>query len=275
MTAQPTTASAPVPAAPLVEQDGPLLTIAVSTAAAGNSLADDAMIEGAAALHEVARGERAVGAVLLVGTGNNFCAGGNVKAFAAAEHRPTYLREIADNFHAFVNALHEANRPVVAAVKGWAAGAGMSTMLHADVAIGGTSTRLRPAYRGIGLSPDGGLTWTLPRIVGPARARHIILTDQVIAAEQALAWGLLSEVVADDEVESRARAVAAELAAGPWQSDNNTRALLADSATRSLADHLAAEARSISALSASPEGIEGVDAFVAKRAPDFAAARTR
>ncbi|NDZ93822.1 enoyl-CoA hydratase/isomerase family protein [Streptomyces sp. SID6673] len=269
MTAEPMTEAAES----LVTQDGSVLTIAVSTPAAGNSLADDAMLAGAAALREVARGEREVGAVLLVGTGNNFCAGGNVKAFASADQRPAYLREIADNFHAFVGALYEANRPVVAAVKGWAAGAGMSIVLHADVAVGGASTRMRPAYRGIGLSPDGGMTWTLPRIVGPARARHLILTDQVIDAEQALAWGLLSDVVDDAEVESSARAAADKIAAGPWQSDASTRELLWRSANTSLTEHLSAEARSISTLSGSVEGIEGVDAFVAKRKPDFAAAR--
>ncbi|MGC4960145.1 enoyl-CoA hydratase/isomerase family protein [Gordonia sp. DT218] len=270
MTAQPASA----PTAPPVHQDGSVLTIAVSTPAAGTSLADDALALGTPALHEVARGEREVGAILLVGTGANFCAGGNVRAFASAEHRPTYLRGLADNFHAFVNALYAANRPVVAAVKGWAAGAGMSLALHADVAIGGSATRLRPAYRGIGLSPDGGLTWTLPRIVGPARARHIILTDQVIDADQALSWGLLSDVVADDEVESAARAAAEKIAAGPWQANAAARALLTQSATRSLGDQLYAEAESISGLSGSPEGIEGVDAFVGKRSPDFGAART-
>lgn len=269
MTAQPSSA----PAVPLVTQDGPLLTIAVSTPAAGTSLADDALIEGAAALKEVARGEREVGAVLLVGTGANFCAGGNVRAFAAADHRPTYLRGLAEDFHDFVNALYAADRPVVAAVKGWAAGAGMSIVLHADVAIGGSSTRLRPAYRGIGLSPDGGMTWTLPRVVGPARARQIILTDQVIDAEQALAWGLLSEVVADNDVDSAARTAAEQIAAGPRRAAAATRALITSSATDSLAEHLAAEAHSISTLSGTPEGIEGVDAFIAKRSPDFAAAR--
>ncbi|GAB92430.1 enoyl-CoA hydratase/isomerase family protein [Gordonia rhizosphera] len=270
MTAQPATE----PTTPFVSEDDGVLTVTVSTPAGGNSLADDAVIEAAAALREVARGERRIGAILLVSTGANFCAGGNVRAFESAEHRPTYLRGLADDFHDFVNALHEANKPVVAAVKGWAAGAGMSLVLHADIAIGGSSTQMRPAYRGIGLSPDGGLTWTLPRAVGQARARHIILTNQVIGAEQALDWGILSELVADDEVDSAARAAAQKIASGPWAADAATRALLAQSPTTSLAEHLIAEARSISQLSASPEGIEGVDAFVGKRKPDFGAARS-
>ena len=257
----------------LVHERNGVLTLAVSTAGAGNSLDDAALAAGTQALREVARGQRDVGAVLLVGLGKNFCAGGNVRAFACADDRPTYLREIADNFHQLVGALYEANRPVVVAAKGWAAGAGMSLVLHADVAVGGPSTRLRPAYRGIGLTPDGGLTWTLPRAVGAARARQIILTDRVISADEAQQWGLLSEIVADDEVESAARTAAEAIASGPRDSDAMTKHLLAVSADTTLVEHLALEARSISERSGLPEGIEGVDAFVGKRAPDFTRGR--
>ena len=257
-----------------VSQTGAVLTITVSDPAAGNSLDDRAMIQGAAALNEVARGDREVGAIVLVG-GKNFCAGGNVRAFAAAPDRPTYLREIADAFHAFVVALANADRPVVAAVNGWAAGAGMSIVLHADIAIGGTSTRLRPAYSGIGLSPDGGMTWTLPRVVGAARAREIILTDRPLDANQALELGILSRIVDDSAVTDEAQAVAEKLAAGPRAALTATRRLLTASAGTSLPEQLVAEAASISTLGGVPEGIEGVDAFVGKRVPDFDAARTR
>lgn len=256
-----------------VSLDGEVLTIAVSSAAAGTSLDDAALIEAAGILRAVARGDREVGVILLVGTGANFCAGGNVRAFAAADDRPEFLRKLADDFHDFVNALYEANRPVVAAVKGWAAGAGMSIVLHADIAIAGSGTKLRPAYRGIGLSPDGGMTWTLPRIVGSARARQIILTDQVIDADEALDLGLVSQVVADDEVDAVAREVAATLAAGPRGAAIATRELLTRASTDSLAEHLAAEGASISRLSGTAEGIEGIDAFVGKRPADFPSAR--
>ncbi|WP_174518987.1 enoyl-CoA hydratase/isomerase family protein [Gordonia desulfuricans] len=267
-----TNSSTPSPTSP-VSISGEVLTIAVSSAAAGTSLDDVALVEGARVLNEVARGEHNVGAIVLTGSGPNFCAGGNVRAFAGAEHRPTYLREIADTFHTFVNALVGADRPVVAAVKGWAAGAGMSLVLHADVAIGGAGTNLRPAYGGIGLTPDGGMTWTLPRIVGVARARDIILTNRVVSADDALAMGILSRLVDDAEVESQAQAVAAQLAAGPRAAFVATRRLLTDSAQRSLPEQLLAEAASISTRSGEPEGAEGVDAFIGKRAPDFAAAR--
>ena len=254
------------------EADG-VLTIAISAAGAGNSLDDAGIAAGTQALREVARGRRDVGAVLLVGAGKNFCAGGNVRAFAAADDRPTYLRQIADNFHAFVTALYEAEIPVVAAAKGWSAGAGMSLVLHADVAIGGTSSKLRPAYRGIGLTPDGGLTWTLPRAVGAARARQIILTDRVLSADDALNWGIFSEIVADEDVETVARATAERIAAGPRSADSGTKHLLSVSSENSLLEQLALEGRSISERSGLAEGIEGVDAFVGKRAPEFGKTR--
>lgn len=253
----------------LVSQTGRVLTIAISTAENGTSLNRQGTTEGARALQQVARGERDAAVVVLVGRGANFCAGGNVRSFAAADDRAVFLRDLADNFHAFINALHESRLPVVAAVKGWAAGAGMSIVTHATIAVGGTSTQMRPAYAGIGLSPDGGLTWTLPRTVGAARARHIILTNKVIAADEALSIGLLSEIVDDADVEARAQEVAAQLAAGPAAALAATTALIQAGATRSLPEQLIAEGASISTLAARPEGIEGVNAFVEKRQAVF------
>ncbi|MFW0791883.1 enoyl-CoA hydratase/isomerase family protein [Gordonia sp. CPCC 205333] len=252
-----------------VSQAGRVLTIAISTADNGTSLNRQGLTDGAAALRQVARGERDAAAVVLVGRGANFCAGGNVRAFAAADDRAVFLRDLADNFHAFINALHESRLPVVAAVKGWAAGAGMSVVTHATIAIGGASTKMRPAYSGIGLSPDGGMTWMLPRIVGAARARHIILTNKIVGADEGLTIGLLSEIVDDDAVETRAQQVAAELAAGPAAALAATTELLHSGSTRSLPEQLIAEGASISALSSRPEGIEGVDAFVEKRPARF------
>ncbi|WP_040517416.1 enoyl-CoA hydratase/isomerase family protein [Gordonia neofelifaecis] len=255
-----------------VDDDG-VLNLTVSTSDAGTALDHDLVLEGREALRAVTRGKLDAGAVLLRGAGKNFCAGGNVAAFAAADDRGDYLRGLADDLHSTIEFLYESELPVVAAVKGWAAGAGMSLVLHADIAIGGTATKLRPAYPGIGLSPDGGMSWLLPRAVGAARARHIIMTDQILAADRALELGILSELVDDDAVEQAAHATAVKLASGPRGSYTAIRRLLHRSATSTLADQLTAEAASISALSTTPEGVEGVDAFLAKRAPDYRGVR--
>lgn len=246
-----------------------VLKIIVATDAAGTSLDGTAMTEGAEALRAVNAGDLSAGCILLAGSGANFCAGGNVRAFADAPERGTYVRDVADTFHRFVLELAAADIPVVAGVQGWAAGAGMSLVCHADVAIGGRATKLRPAYPGIGFTPDGGLTWTLPRIVGAARARDILLNDSIINGEEAVRLGILSRLVGDEIVASEAERLARTFAAGPTTSFQGAKALLAASESRTLAEQLEAEATSISAAADSPTGREGVDAFVEKRRPDF------
>jgi 2-(1,2-epoxy-1,2-dihydrophenyl)acetyl-CoA isomerase len=210
-----------------------------------------------------------VGAVLLVGDGPNFCTGGNVRAFAAAEDRYAYIHGLASHFHEFLTALVECPVPVVAAVPGWAAGAGMSIVCASDLAVAGHSTRLRPAYPGIGFSPDGGMTWTLPRVVGAGRARHLLLTDQVLDAEAAQALGIVTTVVDDADVPAEAEQTAYRLAQGPTAALGRIKRLLAASSTATLAEQLAAEAESIATCAAGPEGNEGLSAFLEKRAPRF------
>lgn len=246
-----------------------VLQITVATADAGTSLSSDAMVDGARALHALNAGDLAAGSILLIGSGPNFCAGGNVRAFASASDRGEYVRGVADEFHRFVLELAAAEIPIVAGVHGWAAGAGMSLVCHADVAIGGRATKLRPAYPGIGFTPDGGLSWTLPRIVGPARARDILLSDSILNGEEAVRLGILSRLVGDDIIAAEAQRLARTFAAGPTQAFKGTKALLFASETRTLAEQLEAEASSISAAANGPTGREGVDAFVEKRRPDF------
>jgi 2-(1,2-epoxy-1,2-dihydrophenyl)acetyl-CoA isomerase len=213
--------------------------------------------------------DESVGAVLLVGDGPNFCTGGNVRAFAAAEDRYAYIHGLASHFHEFLTALVACPVPVVAAVPGWAAGAGMSIVCACDLAVAGRSTRLRPAYPGIGFSPDGGMTWTLPRVVGAGRARHILLTDQVLDVEAAQDLGIVTTVVDDADVAAEAEQTAYRLAQGPTAALGRIKRLLAASSTATLAEQLAAEAEAIAASAAGPEGTEGLTAFLEKRAPRF------
>jgi 2-(1,2-epoxy-1,2-dihydrophenyl)acetyl-CoA isomerase len=251
-----------------------VLHVRVSAPTPGNPLDPDALLAATATLADVCSGSVEAGAVLLHGAGSNFCAGGDVRSFAAAPDRPVFIRSVADAFHAFLRGLHAAEVPVVAAVRGWAAGAGLSIVCHADIAVGGPGTNLRPAYPGIGLSPDGGMSWALPRIIGRARAHRVILTDAVIGAQDALDWGLLSEIAAaDDEVLPYATAIASALAAGPRPALRAARRLLAAGAESGLDDHLDAEADTIAHLAGTRVGVEGVDAFVEKRRPDWSTGR--
>lgn len=249
-----------------VEQDGRVLRATIARGRHG-TLDGAALPEVEAALRGL--DPASVGAVLLVSDGESFCTGGDVRAFASAPDRGAYVRGLAEAFHGALTAVVGCAVPVVAAVTGWAAGAGMSVVCAADLAVGGRGTRLRPAYPGIGFSPDGGMSWTLPRIVGAGRAREILLTDRVVDAAEAHALGLLATVVDDGEVRAEAEAVAHRLAQGPTRALGRIKRLLAASPDAALAEHLAAEAAAITESAAGPEGAEGLAAFTEKRPPRF------
>lgn len=253
-----------------VRLEGDVLRIAIATDANGTSLNFDGVAQGTAALRALSAGTIAARSVLLVGEGANFCAGGNVRAFANAEDRGAFVGGLAGTLHDFVRELDATEVPVVAAVHGWATGAGMSLVCAVDIAIGGPATKLRPAYPSIGYTPDGGMSWSLPRIVGIAKARELLLTDAVISGEEAVRLGVLSRLVGDDEVKDEALRVARTLAAGPTSSYVGIKKLLARSGQATLSEQLDAETASIAVAAESPAGREGVNAFVEKRRADFA-----
>src|ERR1700730_11506898 len=157
-----------------------------------------------------------VRAVLLTGQGKNFCFGGDLKSMVASGSEVrTYLSELTTNLHAGMALLARLDAPVIAAGNGTAAGAGLGLVLAADLAIAARSAKFAPAYTGVGLTPDAGCTFLLPRAIGYKRAMEMFLTNRVLDAEQALAWGLVNQVVDDDTLLSAAEALATRIAAGP------------------------------------------------------------
>jgi 2-(1,2-epoxy-1,2-dihydrophenyl)acetyl-CoA isomerase len=250
-----------------VERRGRVLRCVISTAENGCSLHPEAVAAAGAAIADPGPD---VGAILLAGDGKNFCTGGNVGRFHAQQQADGPVRLLAGVLHEFLRTVLDSPLPVVAGVQGWAAGAGMSLVCALDVPIAGESTRLRAAYPGIGFSPDGGMTWLLPRLVGLGRARHLILGNVVLDAAEALAAGLVARVVPDGEVAAVAEETAAAFADGPTIAYGRIKALLRASAAGStLDDQLAAEAESITASADGPEGREGVAAFIERRPPRF------
>lgn len=235
----------------------------------GNSLSIAALERAAELLESGASGTKGVRAVLLTGSESAFCNGGDVTAFASAPDPSAYIGDLATRFHQFIRVVTSTPIPVVAAVRGWAAGAGMSIACAADVIVGGPSTAFLPAYPGIGLSPDGGMTWTLPRVVGFARARDMLLTNQPIRGQAAYDHGLLTRFVDDDQVLSTAESIACGLASGPGSAHAAIKRLLWQAQRAELSPHLDAEAESIAHLAGSAEGREGVAAFVERRRPKF------
>jgi 2-(1,2-epoxy-1,2-dihydrophenyl)acetyl-CoA isomerase len=214
-------------------------------------------------------GRADVRAVLLRAEGRMFCVGGDVGYFASQEDRGAALRALAGDLHDGQRALLALEVPIVAAVQGAAAGAGMSLACAADVVVASEAASFTAAYTAIGLSPDGGQSWTLPRLVGARRAADLILRNRRVRADEALAIGLVTEVVPAAELEDRARAAAAELAAGATGALAAARRLLLDGATRSFDEHLDAERDAIAGRGATPEADEGVAAFAERRAADF------
>lgn len=207
--------------------------------------------------------------VVLSAGGAAFCVGGDIRYFASATDPGDAMRALVGEFHAALRDLAALDAPVVARVQGVAAGGGLSLACAADLAVAASSARFTAAYTRIGLSPDGGLSWWLPRIVGHRTAAELLLTNRSVDAAEALRMGLVSEVVDDDALDRRVEALAAALAGGPAPAQAAIKRLLESSSTSSHEEQLEREAERIAVLAASPSGREGVAAFVEKRAPDF------
>ncbi|WP_405622756.1 enoyl-CoA hydratase/isomerase family protein [Streptomyces sp. NBC_00076] len=206
------------------------------------------------------------GAVLLRAAGGNFCVGGDLRAFTGlgADTGP-YVQAVADAAHQAVQALHELPVPVVSAVRGAAAGGGIGLALAGDIVVAARSARFRLAYTAIGLTPDCGASWILQHLLGPRRAADLILTNRVLTGEDAERWGLVSRVVADDELDETAYRTAADLAAGSGTALRAAKELLRAAGEASLAKHLAEEARSIATLAGGAEAQAAMTSFLAAR----------
>ncbi|QKZ16051.1 enoyl-CoA hydratase/isomerase family protein [Streptomyces chartreusis] len=167
-----------------------------------------------------------VRAVVVLGEGRRFCAGGDVAAMAAAPDRSAYVGELAATLDEVFQRLARLSKPVVAGVRGAVAGAGVALMLSCDVIVSAASTKFLLAYADVGLTPDCGVSYLLPRAIGQQRALELALTGRVLTAEEGREWGLVTEVVDDVSVEARTVLLGERLAAGPAHALGETRRLL-------------------------------------------------
>jgi len=213
--------------------------------------------------------DAAVRAVVLTGAGKHFCFGGDLQGMAAqGEQVGGYLNELTTHIHAAISCFTRMNAPVIAAVNGTAAGGGVGLVCAADLAVAGRGSKFRLAYTGVGLAPDCATSYLLPRIVGRRRALELFLTNRLLTADEALAWGLVNEVVDDASVLAQAQALARRFASGPTGSFGAVKRLM-DLSDPGLEGQMANEGRAIASMSRHPDGVEGVRAFLEKRPPKF------
>jgi len=212
-----------------------------------------------------------VRAVLLTGAGARFCGGGDVKSFLAhgVQALDETLQAIIGALHRAITRLARLDAPVVGAVQGSVAGAGLGLMMSCDIVLSGASTKFVVAYTGIGVTPDGSSSWYLPRHIGTARALELTLTNRVLSADEACAWGLIARVVPDETLFDEAQQLAVQLAAGPTRAFAGARQLIRDALARPLEEHLDAEAEQMRRMSHTADALEGITAFVDKRPPTF------
>lgn len=222
----------------LRERIGTVLQVTLNRPDAMNSFNAELHRELSDAWHEA--GDAQVRAVVLTGNGRGFCAGADLHAPAPTENLGSHSLQHTFNAHTLVMAALD--KPVIAAVNGAAAGAGLSLACAADIRLASSNAKFVPAFVDIGLVPDAGGSWFITRLLGYARAFAWLASNQRLSAEEALAWGLVSEVVPAEALLERALQLAEQLAAKPGSAIGLTKRLLAQASRNSLAEQLEAEA---------------------------------
>jgi 2-(1,2-epoxy-1,2-dihydrophenyl)acetyl-CoA isomerase len=245
-------------------------TLRLNRANHGNAINPDMASDLAEAATQIAENAH-VRAVLIAANGPNFTVGGDLTVFAGTgrEQLPNQLRRMIDSFHLAIERLTSIDAPIVAAVRGGAAGGGLGLLYAADIAVAADDARFAIGYGALGLTADGGNTWFLPRMVGMWRAQELFLLNRRLTAQEALEFGLVSRLAPSDAVETEAAALAAKLAAGPTRAYGAVRRMLRQSFETGLSDQLDAEKESLVAASGTSDAQEGIAAFVAKRRPQF------
>lgn len=215
--------------------------------------------------------DKGVRAAVLTGAGDQaFCAGGDVSEFSKRlDDIELLVKEMTTYLHAAVSRFAWMRAPLIGAVNGVAAGAGLSAVAFCDLVIAAENATFTSAYTQIGLTPDGSSTYFLNRLLGPRRAMELYLTNRVLSAQEALDWGLVNKVVSAERLTEEAGALAASLAQGPTRAHGGVKQLLQSAATESLETQMERETRFIAEMGASADGQEGICAFIEKRKATF------
>ena len=257
----------------ILARDGAIATITLNRPKALNAL-DQTMTIELSAVTSLVEADADIRCVIVQGAGDHFMAGGDIKHFHRDLEQPPEQRKLGfermiAEVHATIMRLRRMPRPVIASVRGAAAGFGFSLMSACDLVIAADNSYFTLAYCHIGTSPDGGSTYALPRVVGTKQAMEIALLGDRFDARRALELGIVNRVVPLADLEMETRKLAVRLAQGPTAVYGRTKRLINESLNRSLTEQLQAEQDNFAASAASPDFAEGVRAFVDKRKPNF------
>ena len=250
-------------------RDDALVTLTMNRPDVMNAL-NDGLIDALTEAFERLSGDGEVGAILLTGAGRAFCAGGDIKDMAGKGDRTFEQRaeQIRHKQRAAL-AMHRCSKPIVAAVNGAAMGAGLGIALVADFRIVAKSSKLGTSFAAVGFSGDFGISWTLPRLVGPAKARELMMLNPRLTAEEAEQLGLVTHLVDDDRLMTEASGFARSLSVGPRLAWGYIKRNLNAAESASLAELLDTEAQHLARCGMTEDHVEARAAFMEKRAPRF------
>ena len=257
----------------LLHRDGVVATLTLNRPEVLNTL-DFAMVDALVARTAEVAADDSLRVVVLRGAGKHFMAGGDLRTFAGElAHSPAKrqadFQRMVERVHVAVEHLHRMPHPVVGCVHGAVAGIGLSFMNACDLVVAADNAYFTSAYRHIALTPDGGGSWTLPRIVGLRKAMEILLLSERFDAAEALRLGLVNRVVAAEMLDAEVDTIVRALAAAPVLATRNAKRLVRDSPSRSLSEQLQAEAVSFGQCTATADFAEGITAFIEKRPARF------
>lgn len=242
---------------------GGVASITLNRPALGNAMSLEMMESLLAAIRD-AEAHPDCHVVVVRGAGRVFCGGGDLNGLAQAADDPELKQRMVDALQNAMYAFSASRLVVIAAVGGAAAGAGLGLVLNCDIVLASTRASFHGAYLGIGLTPDAGVSYLLPAAIGSKRASTMVLTGAPVGAADALAWGLVSEVVEPEQLDARADELAARLAGGPVQVLGATKKLLGASALAGYRQQLDAEAVSITGFAGHPDTRARIQALIEK-----------
>ncbi|MBT35099.1 MAG: enoyl-CoA hydratase [Rickettsiales bacterium] len=214
--------------------------------------------------------DASIRAVIFTGNGNMFSAGGDLLLFNKnADNLGPLVTDMTTYFHLAITLMQRMEKPIVSAINGTAAGGGLSLALSGDIILSSDQAKFSCAYTAAGLSPDGSMTYVLPRLIGLKRTKELMITNRRFLPDEALNIGMIDQIVSHDELAKVSKDTAINLANGATKAYGAVKSLLAETFSSSLESHLEQEARQLNIRAQSSDGKEGVRAFIEKRKANF------